>query len=937
MALKQSGIELVAKDAEQWFRTMKQVNAVYAESRRQAEQTAKSFTNFEDEVSDVSKGLKDAGKSAQTAGQKMKDAGNDAKKGGDGVKSFGSTIGDLLGSFPLLELGAVGALGAAATAAISFANESIEAFGAYENRFAEVATLLPDLDNNGLAQLKAQALDLGAEIGRTSDELLPAMYQALSAGVPANNVFNFLEQANRAAVGGVTDLETSVDTLTSVVNAYGEDVLSVAQASDQIFTAVALGKTTFGEIGAAISNVAPLAATLGVEFSNLAAGIATITSTGASTSSAVTQLRAVLTELAKPTTVISKFFARLTGQSFPEFIASGGDLSQALTIISQGAEDSGLQMAELFSSVEALNAALVLGVSKSDDYASAIETVSTNVGVTDEAVSKFAGTVEEQNRKLAAQEEQLKILTGEAILPLKTALNDTTISALGLLSAQAKLDLAGRELRSTILDLNLGWIEGQKIFTALKEEIVDGRVVYLDQEAATKRVIIANQLLSEGFLDTVDAGESVALALDRAVNAIVAQELATERAVAMNEFYAGSNETARESVALLGLSVEELAEAEKLIDPVVRNATQATEEITFARELSADAAEEAQEATLLLYNALRDGNITQDQYNQLLNEGINTTEAAKDAIGGIVEANREAIAAQEEYNRTLTAYFVEALEAEEQTINLSAAFYESADAQGASAEQMAVFGVITQEFSEEQAIAALQTALLRVKIDELTASVIAGNISYQDAVIQAASYQAALASADISIDTATQSTMGLAEAIKGLPADVPITFTDNADEGIANANRVKQAADAAAGEREIRFRVTGDPIPTGDEATGGVPQGFALGGPFRAGQPFFAGDAPGGAFTPFTELIVPQTSGMVVANNQLETAVNVLRSGILGSANLPSNISNTTITNNRAGDVVNNNRSVSVEFNASYANPLPSIDRHDLLLLGGIL
>ena len=68
------------------------------------------------------------------------------------------------------------------------------------------------------------------------------MYQALSAGVSQEKVKGFLEVAQKGAIAGVTDITTAVDGLSSVVNAWGEDAISAAQASDLIFTAVKMVK-----------------------------------------------------------------------------------------------------------------------------------------------------------------------------------------------------------------------------------------------------------------------------------------------------------------------------------------------------------------------------------------------------------------------------------------------------------------------------------------------------------------------------------------------------------------------------------------------------------------------------------------------------------------------------------------------------------------------
>ena len=84
--------------------------------------------------------------------------------------------------------------------------------------------------------------------------MIPALYQAISAGVPADNVFTFLSTAAETGIGGCTDLETAVDALSSVTNAYGLENLSTAQAADTLFTGVKMGKTTIEELSANLSS-----------------------------------------------------------------------------------------------------------------------------------------------------------------------------------------------------------------------------------------------------------------------------------------------------------------------------------------------------------------------------------------------------------------------------------------------------------------------------------------------------------------------------------------------------------------------------------------------------------------------------------------------------------------------------------------------------------
>ncbi|MCB5277872.1 MAG: phage tail tape measure protein, partial [Candidatus Cloacimonetes bacterium] len=147
----------------------------------------------------------------------------------------------------------------------------------FETSMSEVYTLLPGMSADAMAEMSQDVRDFSSEVGVTTDKVVPALYQAISAGVPKDNVFDFLTVANMAAIGGVTDLETAVDGITSVINAYGTDVISAAEASDLMFTAVKLGKTTFEELSASLFQVIPMASSLGVEFGDVTAALSTMT------------------------------------------------------------------------------------------------------------------------------------------------------------------------------------------------------------------------------------------------------------------------------------------------------------------------------------------------------------------------------------------------------------------------------------------------------------------------------------------------------------------------------------------------------------------------------------------------------------------------------------------------------------------------------------
>jgi hypothetical protein len=156
----------------------------------------------------------------------------------------GETEKSVLGSIGgIAKKGAI-AMGVAVGAMVT---KGLTAFIPFERQMNEVFTLLPGISGKAMDEMTGQVKGFAKDFGVLPDQVVPALYQALSAGVPQENVFSFLETAQKAAKGGVTDLTTAVDGISSVVNSYGADVIDATKASDLMFTAVRLGKCIRGD------------------------------------------------------------------------------------------------------------------------------------------------------------------------------------------------------------------------------------------------------------------------------------------------------------------------------------------------------------------------------------------------------------------------------------------------------------------------------------------------------------------------------------------------------------------------------------------------------------------------------------------------------------------------------------------------------------------
>lgn len=383
-------------------------------------------------------------------------------------------------------LNIVGAgLAAGSAAILGFGIASVGAFQDFQEGISEVFTLLPGITDDAMREMESSVQSFMEQTGRLSSETIPALYQALSAGVPKDNVFDFLTIANKAAVGGATDLETAVNGITSAVNAYGAEVLSAGEASDIMFTAVRLGKTTFEELSASMFQVTTVAAGMGVAFSDVLAGVATLTSQGVPTSVAMTQIRQALLEMNDAGTEIGKKFTELAGTSFADFIAQGHTLAEAFQILADEAERSGIPIEQMFGSVEAGQAALALTGANMDTFTNNINEMGNAAGATEAAFATMNQTLGAAMGRLAARWESLMISMGRIIEPFITPVIEAFSTFIAYLAATldtgdalndwlSNLPSALRPIAAFVGDIALGFMNAANEFGRFISAIAAG-------------------------------------------------------------------------------------------------------------------------------------------------------------------------------------------------------------------------------------------------------------------------------------------------------------------------------------------------------------------------------------------------------------------------------------------------------------------------------
>jgi TP901 family phage tail tape measure protein len=260
---------------------------------------------------------------------------------------------------------------------------------------AETSTLIEGTPAQ-LNELTEASRALVREFGGNKTQQVEAFYQAISAGAASlPDAAEIVEQANRLAIGGVTDVTTGVDILTTAVNAYGPSTLSAAEASDALFVAMRGGKTTIEELASELGGVIPLATSTGVSFDELNAATAALTTQGISTNVAITQLRGILQGVIKPSGEAVEAAKRL-GIEFNVAALQSKGLRGFLEDVAEATGGNAEELSKLFGSVEALGGALALTGNGADTFAELLEDMADKAGATDEAFEKVAQNLDQR-------------------------------------------------------------------------------------------------------------------------------------------------------------------------------------------------------------------------------------------------------------------------------------------------------------------------------------------------------------------------------------------------------------------------------------------------------------------------------------------------------------------------------------------------------------
>ena len=256
------------------------------------------LNNADGEVQSIAQAMAEEEEAARLAAEEMermanatKSAGEVLSDAGDKIQNLGSKL-DGIGN--TMSKTVTAPLVAAGSAATKYADE-------YEGSAAKLQTLVED-GTISMEDMQKKVIAASNETGIAADDTNDAMYQYVSATQDVTGATDGFVISAKASVGGFTDVTTAIDGLTTVMNSYhlkGSDNMS--DIADKMLMTQNKGKTTFGELSQYLGQVVSTAYSANMSLDELLGSVATLTANGIQTSSAITGIKAALSNIISPT------------------------------------------------------------------------------------------------------------------------------------------------------------------------------------------------------------------------------------------------------------------------------------------------------------------------------------------------------------------------------------------------------------------------------------------------------------------------------------------------------------------------------------------------------------------------------------------------------------------------------------------------------------
>ncbi len=266
-------------------------------------------------------------------------------------------------------------------------------------------------------KMRQAILNLSNQTGISATDIANNVYDAISAGQKTGDAVNFVRESTELATAGFATAGQTLDVLTSIYNAYGQTAKDVTKDSDILIATQNIGKTTVGQLSQNIGLLIPVAKESGVQLNQVGAGLALMTKQGIQTSEAITNYKAMLSELNSTGSKSDKILRKITGESFEELIKKGKTVGDILNILNEYAKKNNMKLGDMFGNIRSVTGALALAGNGGKDFNDILKQMNNSTGSTKKAFDEMSNTTQYNFKKAINQAKNALIGFGDVMAP----------------------------------------------------------------------------------------------------------------------------------------------------------------------------------------------------------------------------------------------------------------------------------------------------------------------------------------------------------------------------------------------------------------------------------------------------------------------------------------------------------------------------------------
>ncbi len=312
-------------------------------------------------------------------------------------------------TLPLLAIGA-----AATKVAVTFDEE-----------MTKIITLVGIADAQ-VNQWRESILALGPAVGIGPTELARAMFVVTSAGSRGAEALEVVRFAAMAAAIGLGDTATTARAVTAAMQAYAEQGLTAARATDILVGTVRAGNLEAATLAGSLGRVLATASILGVTFEEVGGFIATFSRLGVSAEESATALRAIFTSMLNPMKETADALATIntTSAELRDQLGREGLLS-VLELLVEKFGGNVEVLAKVIPNVRAFTGVMGTAGVQGKAYAQIVDDLNTGLNTTIEAFNRAKKTPAQEWKVFMAEAQRMGIELGTKLIPTFLTLIDT--------------------------------------------------------------------------------------------------------------------------------------------------------------------------------------------------------------------------------------------------------------------------------------------------------------------------------------------------------------------------------------------------------------------------------------------------------------------------------------------------------------------------------